>query len=258
MSWSEYVSKLDAHRKWWPTSQPDRRNRLLMKRRLVTSRPLTVFGAALLPLLLITPLIVYFATRGGEVREGDEESGVTTAEGPANEPALSVFSRGRQRSDDSPHGHAVRNAFAGVPALDIRLAFASEQHEIFVGRFDDPAGKVIPPGSGRGVCFLIHPGGGGCGPLSNLKRDGAIVFWGSSSQRPGYTVSGLIPDGVTAVRVGNTQAVLGQNVFMATVASLGDPVVLTTADGTERSVPVPPAAPPSDAAGGGELRPDPR
>lgn len=56
-------------------------------------------------------------------------------------------------------------------------------------------------------------------------------------------VVGIVSDEVIAVRVGGTEAMLVNDVFVATGASFDDPIVVTTAEG-ERALPrlrLPPA-----------------
>jgi hypothetical protein len=67
-----------------------------------------------------------------------------------------------------------------------------------------------------------------------LASHGAAVGWYSNQYRS--IVHGIVPDPVLAVRVGQVQAVLANNAFMAEASSRDGPIVLTTPKG-ERVVP---------------------
>ena len=77
-------------------------------------------------------------------------------------------------------------------------------------------------------------GGGGVGPRSALLTHGA-TRQGHGGTR-GFVIVGVVPDLVTAVRVGGLEAELADNVYAAR-ASLYDEIVLTTIGGRERTVP---------------------
>jgi hypothetical protein len=128
-----------------------------------------------------------------------------------------------------------------VDVSSVRLAFSDEHHRVYVG--------LAGPGDNL-FLWLESTFGGGCGigPRETLMTHGARVQ--SSVRNEGLRdeereVVGIVSDEVTAVRVGGTEAVLANNVFVATGASYDDPIVVMTADG-ERAVRRP-KPPPGDA-----------
>ncbi len=72
-------------------------------------------------------------------------------------------------------------------------------------------------------------------PRSVLISHGAAV--GSSSNEYRSVVHGLVPDPVTAVRVGEIEAIMANNAFIAAASSRDGPIVLTTRNG-EHVVPL--------------------
>lgn len=88
------------------------------------------------------------------------------------------------------------------------------------------------------------------GPRSVLVSHGARPGWTSNADR--CVAHGIVPDPVTAVRVGGVEAVLANNAYMAEVPSPGGQIVLSTADG-DHVVPLPRTLPASE---GPTTRPD--
>jgi hypothetical protein len=118
---------------------------------------------------------------------------------------------------------------------DLRLAFNSNDRQVYIARGKRP-GTV-------GV-WAISPfhSAAACGVMPDLATTGAWFMRGSSSHEPGYVITGVVPDAVMSVHVGSTEATMGENVFVARVSSLDDPVVVTTDAGT-KTVELPPRMP---------------
>jgi hypothetical protein len=89
----------------------------------------------------------------------------------------------------------------------------------------------------RSSVFFFDSHGGGIwgGPRSVLISHGAAVGW--SSNEYGSVVHGIVPDPVTAVRVGEIEAIMANNAFIAAASSRDGPIVLKTPNG-ERVVPL--------------------
>ena len=112
-----------------------------------------------------------------------------------------------------------------VDAASVRLALDLDDCRIYVGL-----------GTREESLFLCidGPQGGGAsvGPRATLVTHRARI------QGNGKTTIGIVADLVTAVRVGDVDAVLANNVFVAH-ASLHEGIVVTTPEG-ERTVPIRP------------------
>jgi hypothetical protein len=82
--------------------------------------------------------------------------------------------------------------------------------------------------------FLFNPLGrsASAGPRSSLTTHGARVSW--SSGNDSTIAHGIVPDHVTAVRVGSVDATLGENGFIAIGTSPREPVTLMSHDGVRR------------------------
>jgi hypothetical protein len=137
---------------------------------------------------------------------------------------VSVLDREPTESDAVPEHMLTAPVTQGVDAASIRLALALDDCRIFVGL-----------GTREESLFLCvagpHGGGASIGPRATLVTHGAR--W----QGHGNRTVGIVADLVTAVRVGDVEAELANNVFMAN-ASLYDGIVVTTPEG-ERTVPRP-------------------
>jgi hypothetical protein len=123
-------------------------------------------------------------------------------------------------------GHREDEIGARIQAGSLRLAAVAGEVRLYVARGIDEESLFE---------LTCHPTGGGAsaGPRSTLVTHGARIGW-SSGGGLSY-VHGIVPDAVTAVRVGDVDSVLGENGFIAIGTSLADPIVLVTADG-ERTV----------------------
>ena len=108
----------------------------------------------------------------------------------------------------------------------VRLAFEAGDCMVLIGRDDaDGLHLLVREGSG----------GGGCGSMRwVLRKHGAIVMTSSNGER--VHVSGVVSDEVTAVRVGEIQAHLENNGFMAEIGLDDSPVVFITTPAGEREV----------------------
>jgi hypothetical protein len=138
---------------------------------------------------------------------------------------VSVLDRAPTELDAVPEYALAAPMSQEVDVASIRFALAFDDRRIYVGL-----------GTAHESLFLVvdGPNGGGAsvGPRATLVTHGARVQGGE-----GLTI-GVVADPVTAVRVGDVEAVLTNNVFVA-YASLYDGIVVTTLEG-ERTVPRPP------------------
>ena len=108
----------------------------------------------------------------------------------------------------------------------VRLAFEAGDCMVLIGRDD---------ADGLHVLVREGSGGGGCGSMRwVLRKHGAIVMTSSNGER--VHVSGVVSDEVTAVRVGEIQAHLENNGFMAEIGLDDSPVVFITTPAGEREV----------------------
>jgi hypothetical protein len=114
-----------------------------------------------------------------------------------------------------------------VDVASVRLAFSDDDHHVYIG--------VACPGDSLLLCSDSTFGGGSSiGARDTLVSHGARVQGAVRNEGlrdETREVVGIVADEVIAVRVGATEAVLVNNVFVATGASVDDPIVVTTADG---------------------------
>ncbi len=145
------------------------------------------------------------------------------------EERLSILDRPQADTDALP-AHLLaapeRPWAEGVDRTTIRLALVADDRRIWIGRgVDDGVFQFF---------FDSHGGSISGGPRSVLTSHGAAVGW--SSNEYGSVVHGIVPDPVTAVRVGEIEAIVANNAFLADASSRDGPIVLTTPNG-ERVVP---------------------
>jgi hypothetical protein len=155
---------------------------------------------------------------------------MTEADQPIGE-RVSVLDRPATDGDSPPEVSALM--LPDVEFSSFRLALVDDDRRVFIARSGE---------DGLFVLLLDAGGGGGSGgSRSTMAERGAIVMWNSI---PGnrFVVTGIVADPVTAVRVGETPAALGDNAFAAVVPlGASDVLIVTTPDG-ERQVPRPPLA----------------
>jgi hypothetical protein len=147
------------------------------------------------------------------------------------EERVSVLDRPLAETDALPpmFEHGAAHVLERMEPGSLRLAAVAGDVRLYVARGID---------EDRLFEFTCHPHGSGAsaGPRSTLVSHGARVGWSSGS---GLSYGhGIVPDTVTAVRVGAVDAVLGENGFIAMGTAPGDVIVLTTTDG-ERKVELP-------------------
>jgi hypothetical protein len=146
---------------------------------------------------------------------------------------LSILDREASESDVLPELHEGGPVLQGVNVGSVRLAYSDGEHRVYLG--------LAQPGDSLFLWSQNKFGaGGGIGPRETLVTHGARVQ-GSYGDR-WREVVGIVSDEVTAVRVGDTEVILVNNVFVAVGSSPEDPIVVRTADG-ERTVrrPTPPS-----------------
>lgn len=143
------------------------------------------------------------------------------------EERVSVFDRPATAADalptDGPHAHVGRGL--EIDPSTLRLAATSGNVRLYVARglTEDTLAQMV----------LVPMGGGGsAGRRWALAECGALV--GTMSASGLGVTHGIVPDSVLAVRVGDVDAVLGENGFLAVGTSSGDAVTLITADGVRR------------------------
>ena len=176
---------------------------------------------------------------------GEKIRAMREADRPAEE-RLSILDRPRAETDALPaHMLAVpRRPWAQrVDEASSRLALVVGDRRFYIakGTAEDDLFEFY---------FDSYGSSSGGGPRSVLVSHGARPGW--SSGAGGCVAHGIVPDPVTAVRVGEVEAVLANNAYMAAVPSPGGQVVLTTANG-EHVVPLPGVLPATD---GPTTRPD--
>lgn len=141
------------------------------------------------------------------------------------EQRVSVLDRAPTESDAVPEPMLTAPMMQELDVSSVRLALTFDDCRIYVGLGTQPESLFLgvdgPNGSGASI-----------GPRATLVTHGARV------QGDGGMTIGIVADPVTAVRVGDVEAVLANNVFMAN-ASMYEGIVVTTAEG-ERTVPRPP------------------
>jgi hypothetical protein len=148
----------------------------------------------------------------------------------APEERLSVLDRPQADTDAlPPHLLAApgRPWAARVDIATVRLALVADDRRIWVGR--GVADEIFR------FFFDSHGGSISGGPRSVLISHGAAVGWSSNDY--GSFVHGIVPDPVTAVRVGEIEAIMANNAFIAAATSRGGPIVLTSPNG-EHVVPL--------------------
>jgi hypothetical protein len=120
-----------------------------------------------------------------------------------------------------------------VEFSSFRLALVDDDRRVYVARRGE---------DGLFVLLLAADGDGSSdGRRSTLAESGAIVMWNSVPWNR-FVVAGVVADAVTAVRVGDVPAALGDNAFAAVVPlRASDVITVTTRDGV-RLVPRPPFA----------------
>lgn len=125
-----------------------------------------------------------------------------------------------------------------VDPSSVRLALVDDDRHVYIGR---------GPNDELSVIFVDSQGGGACTTTrSDLTESGAIVQWtsgwGGAKGRRGqsrFVVTGMVPDVVVAVRVGDLPAKFQNNAFAAVMPpGAADVVTVSTPDG-ERQVPLP-------------------
>jgi hypothetical protein len=129
---------------------------------------------------------------------------------------------------------ADRLAVESVPSLmgldgrveRVRLALEVRDRRVLIGR-DSDDGLYLIVSDSRG-------GGASGGTRRVLREHGAIKMVSSDTQR--VLVSGVVPDEVTAVRVGDALAYLRNNGFLAEIGRDDSPVVVITTPAGEREV----------------------
>jgi hypothetical protein len=145
------------------------------------------------------------------------------------EERVSVLDRPASDGDSPPEVSA--SDFPGVEFSSFRLALVDDDRRVYIAR---GGGEELI------VLFLDAEGGSGSeGRRSTLAERGAIVTWTSV---PGdrFIAAGIVADPVTAVRVGEISAALGDNAFAAVMpVGASDGLIVSTPDG-ERQVPRPP------------------
>jgi hypothetical protein len=154
------------------------------------------------------------------VREADRSS----------EERLSVLDRQQADTDALPPHLLAAPARPWAERVDqrtVRLALVADDRRIWVGR--GVADEIFR------FFFDFHGVSIWGGPRSVLISHGAAV--GSSSNAYGSFVHGIVPDPVTAVRVGEIEAILANNAFIAAASSRDGPIVLATRNG-EHVVPL--------------------
>lgn len=125
-----------------------------------------------------------------------------------------------------------------IDMASIRLAIAAGDRRFYIARGVD--------GDDLYQMFFDSSGGGASGgPRSVLVSHGAAVGWSSNQHR--CVVHGVVPDSVLSVRIGNVEAQVVNNAFLADVPAPGGQVVLTAADG-DHVVPLPLLRPIAEAA----------
>ena len=141
------------------------------------------------------------------------------------EQRVSVLDRAPAESDAMPEPMLTAPMSQEVDVDSIRLALTFDDCRIYVGlgTRDDSLFLCVDDPNGRAASL---------GPRATLVTHGARV-----QGDDGRTI-GIVPDLVTAVRVGEIEAVLANNMFVAK-AFLYDGIVVTTPEG-ERTVPRPP------------------
>jgi hypothetical protein len=140
---------------------------------------------------------------------------------------VSVLDRAPTGSNALPE-RAQFGHLDGVDVASIRLALSLDDHRVYVG--------LAAPDERLFLC-VENPASASSsiGPRTALVTHGALVQ-GSTYER-GFMTVGIVADAVTAVRVGEAEAVLGSNVFLAETRS-ADQVFVTSGDG-ERAVMTP-------------------
>jgi hypothetical protein len=141
------------------------------------------------------------------------------------EQRVSVLDRAPTESDVVPETVLTAPMRQEVDVASIRLALTFDDRRIYVGLGTRPESLFLGVDGPNG-------GGASVGPRATLVTHGARVQGGE-----GMTI-GVVADPVTAVRVGDVEAVLANNVFVAE-ASLSGGIVVTSPAG-ERTVPRPP------------------
>lgn len=159
-------------------------------------------------------------------RWDDDE--VREAERPANQ-RISLLDRPRTANDGLPEARLLSGAADRLDPTSIRRALVVDDLRIYIGRGFDEEDLFQ-------MYFDAHGGGSAGGPRSTLATHGARVGWSTNDHR--CVAWGIVPDPVLAVRVGDVEAVVANNAFMAVVRAPGEDVVLTSAD-REHVVPSP-------------------
>jgi hypothetical protein len=170
--------------------------------------------------------------RSGQQRRLTRCKNQTVAEADRpTEQRVSVLDRPATDGDSPPE---VSASMPGdVEFSSFRLALVDDDRRVYVARRGE---------DGLFVLLLAADGDRGSdGRRSTLAERGAIVMW-NSVPRNRFVVAGVVADPVTAARVGEVPAALGDNAFAAVVPlRASDVITVTTPDGV-RLVPRPPFA----------------
>jgi hypothetical protein len=147
---------------------------------------------------------------------------------------LSLLDRPRADIEVDPADeHVIRS---DVDMATVRLALRHELGRIYLA--PDPR-----PDLDGVLIFIVKAsrGAGGAGFLRSVfKNHGTSVCLTSGMNQP-EIVYGALPDDVVAVRVGDSEAVLGDNAFIAIVPPGAESIVLEKSDGERRvTLPRPP------------------
>jgi hypothetical protein len=185
---------------------------------------------------------ILFTDQTGASARARTSHAASTQGPPAGYGDFSIFSRPASANGSDPFPAVVTAANAGS---DMDL---TDAQEVVVGRTD--MWLVPKPGSsadGNAVCLVVEGSGfdskifGGCTGLSSADSTGEIVT--GQSQSGGYTVFGLVPDGVAAASLttatGVTSAAVTNNSFSVTLSSPPTLVTTITRSGNRRSARVP-------------------
>jgi len=149
------------------------------------------------------------------------------------EERVSVFDRPMTDADALPSDRPRSRMFDSqqIDPSTLRLAAATGDVRLYIARSYD--------GDSLAQIVLVHMGASASvGPRWALTKQGAKTG-AISGSRSAHVTHGIVPDGVLAVRVGDVDAVLGENGFLAVGTELGDPITLMTSDGV-RTVEFPP------------------
>lgn len=128
---------------------------------------------------------------------------------------------------DALDAHFLQRLASQIDVGSVRLALAVEGLRVYVGVGTQPETLFLALDTKSG-------GGSSIGPRETLVTHGATRQEHSGIR--GSVTAGIVPDIVTAVRVGGLYAELGNNVYVAR-APVYEEIVLTTIGGRERTMP---------------------